>query len=109
MGTIALMRLSDQICSRMSLHGATAPQAVPVLSSGTGIVAPGAIQDHQWRNQSKWNSFTRLDVSRPVNPPTKNRGCSGRLASAQGTPALQPDAIPPMSSCMLAGVIADVL
>src|SRR5437762_9094740 len=29
-------------------------QAAPLLSPGTGITAPGAIQDHQWRNQSKW-------------------------------------------------------
>src|SRR5712671_6836506 len=103
------MRLSDQICSRVSLHGATAPQAVPSLTPVTGMPAPGAIQDHQWRNQSKWKSYTRLGVSRPVTPATKNRGCSGRLASGQGEPNLQPFAIPPMSSCMLGGIMADVL
>src|SRR6266702_3236767 len=109
MGTMALTRLSDQICSLVSLHGATAPQAVPLLSPGTGIPAPGAIQDHQWRNQSKWNSFTRLGVSRPVKPPTKNRGCKGRVASSQGTPFWQPGAVPLMSSWIFGGLTAEVL
>src|SRR6266852_2287659 len=99
MGTIALIRLSDQIWRGVSLKEEEIGR----------IPAPGAIQDHQWRSQSKWNSFTRLDVSRVVKPATRNRGCSGRLARAQGTPNLQPLAMPPMSSCMLAGVIADVL
>src|SRR5438128_3359809 len=109
MGTIALTRLSDQICNLVSLHGDTAPQALPSLSPGTGIFAPGAIQDHQWRNQSKWKSFTRLGVSRPVKPATKKRGCNGRLASSQGTPFAQPFTIPPMSSWILGGLMAEVL
>src|SRR6266849_387928 len=99
MGTIALTRLSDQICSGVSLKEEEIGR----------IPAPGAIQDHQWRSQLKWNSFTRLDVRRVVKPATKKRGCSGRLASGQGTPFWQPFAIPPMSSCMLGGVMEDTL